>query len=220
MSGERERGLYDLHREFALRAAGQGDWDRFLLHAGSAAHVAWEKHLSVRASLWTDAGLEGALRELASGVSAHAAPAPLGGRKGLVFVASTLYDMGGHSETLRIWSELLRERFPFQTLILTAGNGLEHHFPVLERRLGSGGMKILKLDGREGRLQRTAVLAELLAGSGAACAFFFAHPDDPIAPAAAAAVRHFRLRYSASLSRARCCCPMAAERSEGRSAAS
>ncbi len=109
MSVERKKGLFELHRGFALQRAEQGDWERFLAHASLAAHVAWENHLSIHSSLWSDPALEEALRKLGEAARPRAAsPRRVGGEK-LVFVASTLYDIGGHSETMRLWSKMLRD---------------------------------------------------------------------------------------------------------------
>ncbi len=187
MGGEREKGLYELHRAFSLQWAERGDWERFLARASYAAHVAWEHHLSIPFHLWSDEVLEAALHTLGDAASASAAPPRRAGRDTLAFVASTLYDMGGHSETLRIWCDLLREMYPRQSLILTGGLGLQHHFPHLEAVMKERGVEVIKLDCRQPFTSRLMALLALLRGGGYSCAFFFIHPHDALAAAAASA---------------------------------
>lgn len=180
----REKGVYDLHREFSLRCAEGGDWEGFLRHASIAAHVAWENRLAIRHSLWRDDRLEERLRELGE-LARTAIPSRPPRRGGLAFVASTLYDTGGHSEALRLWCELLREDYPRRSVIVTGGLGLEHCFPRLEASLRGSGVRMIKMNGRDSLTARLRALLDLLTGDGYACAFFFIHPHD--APAAAAA---------------------------------
>lgn len=181
----RDLGIYGLHRDYALRYADRGDWEMFLTHAAKAAHTAWTKQLAIPFSLWSDAELEGKLRDLGALARAGIPSTKPTSPRALAFVASTLYDMGGHSETLRIWSELLREEFPRQAVILTGGLNLEHRFPHLEARLREKGLEIVRMDHRQAFTARLRALLEMLAGGGYVCALFFIHPDDALAAAAA-----------------------------------
>lgn len=182
-----DRGLYELYRAKALAASSRGEWELFLRYAESAARTAWEKRLSTDFSLWSDRELEDKLSELSSLLLAGRRPAPPGSGS-VAFVASTLYDVGGHSETLRIWSELLEEEYPERDLILTGGCGQEHFFPLLESRLRSRGVRITALNPRLPRLKRAVEVQEILAHRGFACIFLFIHPNDAVAVAATAAL--------------------------------
>lgn len=192
-TSRKEKGLYDLYRAMALRAAGR-DTENLLCCAHAAARLAWLNHHSWRYSLWSDRELEEALTTQGKAVPGGDRGLISGDHAGIIFVASTLYDTGGHSETIRIWSDLLRENHPRQLLVLTAGCGQDHHFPRLQEYLVSRGVRIIKMSPAESASRRVGRLKGILQDARRSVVFLFIHPDDAVAVSACGALRH-RVRF-------------------------
>lgn len=170
---DRDQARFRELKRSAKAHATAGELDTGLDYARVAAHFAWQNALG-----WKDNELDESLVTMGEQIE----PEPVRHDPvDVLFVASHVADAGGHSETLRLWSKMLKERS--QALLLTQSMNSKASSPELLEELSDRGVDRLSLDPDESYVRRIGRLKGILESSDPDVVVLFIDPDDVIAVA-------------------------------------
>lgn len=180
--------LYNEVKAKAVSAFANGRFEQALdfIHVGAS--LAWANDLGK----WYDDELEDILSGIGANISKRVHAKNYRGKKGkkrIAYIASSLYDIGGHSEVLRQWVSLLSEDNDIDTQMLYITNSTVR-YPRIKEILQSRRVKIHELSPTNTYVDRIKELINLLEKDLPDFVILFIHPNDVIAISALTALPH------------------------------
>lgn len=184
-----DRGYYAKLVNYARDAATNDQHDRVLTYATVAASLAWSNVFR-----WYDDELEAILESVGADlISDHQLPKDAHPTEEedvrIAYIATTLADHGGHTETLRLWTRFLDEYDDIaqkHVVLTNARNNGYTNCPDLKECLGERGISIDQLDPSTTHASRVRMLAELIRNLDPDRIVLFTDPSDAVAFAAIA----------------------------------
>ncbi|MBK5093119.1 MAG: glycosyltransferase, partial [Actinobacteria bacterium] len=182
VSKDRESSIFFFYKSKALEAASDGRQEEALRYAYEAARMAFLSGLGLKESILFDFELDNMLSNLGLVMREQCGSAgkAFTDGKSIGFIASELWDIGGHCEALLQWAGCLRNQFDKQYLYLTNVSGVPPDFVNLERSLRGLGVEISCLPYWGPYCRRAGLLAEQIQRDSPRFLALFIHPQDVI----------------------------------------
>jgi tetratricopeptide (TPR) repeat protein len=180
---EKESSIFYYYKSKALLAGSSGLIEKALFYTYEAARMAFLSGLGLKESICYDPELDNMLSKFGLAMREnHASKEPPGieQHKSIGYIASQLWDTGGHCEALMQWANCLRSEFDRQYVYLTNVSGTPSNFAGLAKKLRSIGVVIRNLPHWGSFEKRINLLVELLNRDRLQHLALFIHPEDVI----------------------------------------
>ena len=178
-------------KRHALKALEEKEFNVAMQCAYHAAEIGWSQQTSDHKNIgWFDEDLDDVLASI--GAFFRFKSPTTGGKprqkRKAVFIASALYDVGGHSEVMRQWIRLLRDDDWKIGVFVTALDDRPLSYPRLSSELDKMGVETLCLTRELSMLQKAETLYRYLEEQTPELLFLFPHPFEVAAPVAISAL--------------------------------
>ncbi len=180
-----ELNRYRFFKSKAMDAFNRGDIEDALNYIYFASTIAWNKMLSIHHGIWYDDEMESLLFEISRFVSKRKEPlhkkgSPHSKNRKAVYIASHLYDTGGHSRVLKDWISILSHYFTTQYVYITNVMNEDTFAPYIMSKLEQNGAIIKQLSWKDSYIERIRELEEWIKEDAPDVIILFIHPNDVI----------------------------------------
>ncbi len=156
----------------------------------SCANLAWHFHLGI----WVDDDLDELLKNIGSNIgnparhNKHSADSKKDKDSKILYIASFLMDIGGHSEALKQWVTLLKGDVSVQKVLVTNVSPYVSAFPNLNLWLKKIGVEVNELEAKDRYVTRIGQVVALIQREAPDYIVLFINPSDVVAISAIASL--------------------------------